>query len=214
MNHEQVGKYIRILCALHQNGRLMRSQIDSICGGITDECILAKLSQDDNGLYYNQRLDNEVEKRKLHSEKQKQNALMRWHKSGNAVAMPLENENEIENDNTKKAEKKIFVPPTLEQVIAYFDEKGYTAEHATRAFNHYDVANWHDAAGKPVKNWKQKMQTNWMKNEGKSAVNVSAKKSAERYTVLQRDEEGKRNFVLDLQTGRKYWICDDDTIKL
>ena len=68
---------------------------------------------------------------------------------------------------TKKVVKKVFTPPTLEQVKGYFADEGYTEETAIRAFNHYDKGNWHDANGKPVKNWKQKLYTNWMKPENK-----------------------------------------------
>jgi hypothetical protein len=58
---------------------------------------LSKFKKDESGLFFNERLETEIIKRKKHSEKQKENALMRWHKSGIAVAMPLENENENEN---------------------------------------------------------------------------------------------------------------------
>jgi hypothetical protein len=95
---EQVGKYIRLLCHLHQHGHLPEKHVKMICGG-HDEDIFAKLTQDGDGLYYQQRLQKEIDKRKAHSEKQKQNALMRWHKNGNAMAMPLINENENENIN-------------------------------------------------------------------------------------------------------------------
>jgi len=68
---------------------------------------------------------------------------------------------------TKKVVKKVFIPPTLDQVKAYFKEEGYNEETAERAFRHYSKGDWHDANGKPVKNWKQKLSTNWMKPENK-----------------------------------------------
>jgi len=68
-----------------------------------------------------------------------------------------------------KSKPKKFTPPELFEVEAFFCEKGYTKDSAHRAFNHYDLANWHDTNGKPVKNWKQKMNTVWFKDENKAS---------------------------------------------
>lgn len=69
-----------------------------------------------------------------------------------------------------------FVPPTVEEVVTYFKTNGYDEEIATRAFNHYDAGNWHDAKGNKVLNWKQKVRTNWMKDDGKIGASKSAPK--------------------------------------
>jgi len=66
---------------------------------------------------------------------------------------------------TKKRKAKKFIPPTLEDVKAYFAEKGYSDMAAERAFNYYEAAGWHDSTGKPVKSWKQKMVGVWFKPE-------------------------------------------------
>lgn len=82
-------------------------------------------------------------------------------------------ENRIEDKRTeekiiKEKKNKIFIPPTKEEVIAYFEECGYRKEVGERAFNYYSSAGWKDSSGKPVKNWKQKMQGVWFKEEHKS----------------------------------------------
>lgn len=76
------------------------------------------------------------------------------------------------NDNNENNDKKIlrkrskeFKAPTLEQVEAYFAEKGYT--NAKKAFDYYETGNWKDSNGNQVKNWKQKMQGVWFKEENK-----------------------------------------------
>ena len=33
----------------------------------------------------------------------------------------------------------------LDEIILYFDEKGYTKESATKMFNYYDCSNWIDS---------------------------------------------------------------------
>ena len=60
-----------------------------------------------------------------------------------------------------------FKPPTLEQVKKYFDEKGYDAQAAERAFLMYDANDWKDSHGNQVKNWKMKMVQVWFKPEHK-----------------------------------------------
>ena len=67
----------------------------------------------------------------------------------------------------KKPKKKVFKPPTVEDVKKYFKENGYTEISGEKAFNFYDTANWHDSRGNKVKNWKQKMQGVWFKDENK-----------------------------------------------
>ncbi len=78
--------------------------------------------------------------------------------------------NKTKQNRTKQSKEKNvkkFTPPELFEVEAFFCEKGYTQLASHRAFNHYDLANWHDTNGKPVKNWKQKMNTVWFKDENK-----------------------------------------------
>lgn len=111
-SNEQVGIYVRILCAQHQHGHLSKSQIQRLCNGISNsddlEEVLNKFKQDSEGKYYNERLDDEILKRRKHSDKQRENANMRWHKTGNANAMPLEDKNEIEIEIENKNDKKIY----------------------------------------------------------------------------------------------------------
>jgi len=64
-----------------------------------------------------------------------------------------------------KGRPVILAPPTLEEVKAYFKEKGYKTDSAIRAFNAYSENNWHDSNNKPVKNWKLKMNNVWFKPE-------------------------------------------------
>jgi len=61
----------------------------------------------------------------------------------------------------KLNKKKEFVPPSEEEVLAYFREKGQPEAKARKAFAHYNNFGWKDSKGTQVKNWKQKMQTNW-----------------------------------------------------
>jgi hypothetical protein len=75
------------------------------------------------------------------------------------------------NGNGKKEEKserkETFIPPVIEEVIVYFTDNGYSKEAGEKAFNYYSLANWHDSKGNKIKNWKQKMNGVWFKEENK-----------------------------------------------
>ena len=70
--------------------------------------------------------------------------------------------------SVSKKNTKVFIAPTPEDVIKYFKANGYDENLASRAFKYYDTANWKDSKGKQVKNWKQKMQGVWFKEENKT----------------------------------------------
>lgn len=72
--------------------------------------------------------------------------------------------------NKKRLNK--FNPPTLSEVENYFFENGYKKEAGAKAFKYYQTGDWKDSAGKQVKNWKQKMQAVWFKDENK--INIKS----------------------------------------
>ena len=76
------------------------------------------------------------------------------------------NKNEKEESNKAKLHKQ----PTINEVKDYFKLHGYLESVAVRAFNYYDVADWKDSKGNKVKNWKQKMQSVWFKDENKIII--------------------------------------------
>jgi hypothetical protein len=77
LTHTQVGKYIRLICAQHQHGRLNEERVIQICGDL-DEAVLEKFQKDENGFYYNIRLETEIQKRKRFSESRRNNIKKRW----------------------------------------------------------------------------------------------------------------------------------------
>jgi hypothetical protein len=73
----------------------------------------------------------------------------------------------IDKQRTKNKET---IEPTIEEVKAYFNEKGYSSDAAVRAYEYYSVNNWKDKSGKKVQNWKQKMIAVWFKPENKKQL--------------------------------------------
>jgi hypothetical protein len=59
---EERGQYISLLCIQHQTGHLSEKTIRLSVGIVSDD-ILSKFKKDENGLFYNERLEIEIEKR-------------------------------------------------------------------------------------------------------------------------------------------------------
>lgn len=74
LNWEDRGKYISILCLMHQQGRMSEETIRFIVGSVSDN-LRSKFSIDDNGLWYNERLETESEKRSKFTESRRLNGL-------------------------------------------------------------------------------------------------------------------------------------------
>lgn len=74
---EQVGRYVRAMCAQKIEGHLTLEQLNTFAKG--DERVLSKFVQDEAGLYYNKRLDKEIKKRAKFSKSQSDKAKKKWH---------------------------------------------------------------------------------------------------------------------------------------
>jgi uncharacterized protein YdaU (DUF1376 family) len=72
MSDEQVGKYIRLLCFQHQHLRMTDEDMLNICKSY-DKQVYAKFIKDENGLYYNERMEKEINARKAYSESRSKN---------------------------------------------------------------------------------------------------------------------------------------------
>src|SRR5690348_8216453 len=70
----EIGQYVRLLCFMHQSGHISKEDMFNICPNISFK-VLAKFKQDSDGLYFNERLEKEIEKRKNYSESRRKNRL-------------------------------------------------------------------------------------------------------------------------------------------
>ena len=108
MTDAQVGKYIRLLCLQHQQGHMTEEDILSVCKK-PDDKIQSKFVQDENGLYYNQKLEEVISERNAFCQSQKEKIEKRWNKngtqSGNTVVLPYNTLN-VNKDNLSNLDKK------------------------------------------------------------------------------------------------------------
>jgi len=95
LTDEQVGKYLRLLMAQHQHGHLTEKQMMQICK-THDPDIFEKFVNDSNGLFFNQRLELEIIKRKTFTESRANN---RRKKEEDTIKIPETHESHVENEN-------------------------------------------------------------------------------------------------------------------
>lgn len=104
MTDEDVGKYIRLLCLQHQKGHLKEKDMLNVCKTFNED-IFSKFKQDDEGNYYNERLEYESNKRKAYSESRRNNRRKKetyeedMKNICNSYEEHMENENINENIN-------------------------------------------------------------------------------------------------------------------
>ena len=77
LNNEQLGVYVRLLMAQHQHGRLTDKQVNFICP-LADPDVLSKFKKDELGLWYNDRLEIEINKRKAFADSRRSNVKKRY----------------------------------------------------------------------------------------------------------------------------------------
>jgi len=168
MTNEQVGLYIRLLCAQHQHGgridtNVLRTQCESITNG---SLVYSKFEHDDTGSF-SVRLDEEMKKRKEKGIKARESVNKRWNKdlydsNTNVLRSEDENENVIKDKKEDKKEstrENQFKKPTQEEISIYLSEKYPTANKnaintfSEKFYNHYDNNGWKVGKNK-MKSWK------------------------------------------------------------
>lgn len=91
MEDEEIGQYIKLLCLQHQKGHLKEKDMLIICKTY-NENIFSKFEQDEDGNYYNKRLEEEIIKRQKYSESRRNNRKKK--------------EKELEKENTYEKDMK------------------------------------------------------------------------------------------------------------
>ena len=92
-------------------------------------------------------------------ERRKKQKLLVSKKSSDKSSDIAVSEEEIEEDKKKKKKyKRVFVPPTLEEVKAYCESRGNKVD-AKQFYDYFTASDWVDSKGNEVKSWKQKIIT-------------------------------------------------------
>lgn len=115
MTYEDKGKYIQILSMMHQQGRMNEETIRLLVGSVS-VMLKNKFKVDEHGLWYNERLESEIDKRRQFTDSRRENGKKggRPRKpSGKPSAEPLGKptqnlpEDEIDNEDVIVISKEI-----------------------------------------------------------------------------------------------------------
>lgn len=170
MTMEERGQYITLLCNQHQSGHIPLGHMLNICKS-NESLVFAKFTKDEKGLYYNERLDVEINKRKSYcasrannkkgiNQHTKQTELIGHttkHMKGHMVNVNV-NENRIVN----ATEINKFIKPTIEEIKDYCLEIKSTI-NAEQFLDYYDSNGWQVGKVK-MKDWKATIR-NWQRKQ-------------------------------------------------
>ncbi len=162
MTDVQVGKYIRLLCLQHQQGHLPESTMLRVCKK-PDADIWSKFQQDENGLFYNQRMDAESQKRHDYNESRRNNKLGKTKNHMKNICSSHEkhmgNGNGIRN-----------IPPLIEDVKDYCKERGNRVDPSVW-YDFYASKNWMVGKNK-MTDWKASVRT-WERKRNQQGAQSS-----------------------------------------
>ena len=125
MEDEQVGRYIRLLCLQHQKGHLSERTMLRICRGHDDE-VFSKFEQDDDGKFYNVRMEEEIVRRQNYSESRSKNRSGKTKKDKKNISKTyqkhIENVNVNVNRNVIKEENKKSYAEFVKMTATEYEE--------------------------------------------------------------------------------------------
>ena len=211
MTDEEIGQYIKLLCLQHQKGHLKEKEMLSICKTY-NENIFSKFKKDEEGNYYNERLEYEANKRKAYSESRRNNRKKKTYEEDmknicNTYEEHMENENININKNIilnkdnrkrgskgKKEEEKIHFAEFVSMTNAEYEKliSTYGKNTADQCIEKLD--NYKGSSGKTYKSDYRAIRS-WVVDEIKKKGNNTSTKGSmndfkELWEEAQNDETG------------------------
>lgn len=182
MTMEERGQYITLLCLQHQKGHMSMTEMEMVVGKVANN-VLMHFKCDSNGLYYNERTEEELVKRNAYSESRRANRNRPNKSHMNLICdsyeshmssvcddyendmsslcepyekhMENENENENEYDNDNKNENKSLdvFIPPTLQEVRDYARKNGILCDHKKFFDTFSKEGWKDDKGEQVRDW-------------------------------------------------------------
>ena len=116
------GRYITLLCEQHQNGHIPQFRFDDVCG--TERPLLrAKFKKDDNGFWYNERMEIETLKRKAFCQSRRDSINKRYVRSTHVDTHVVHTKVRMENENDNGISTSLDVPLSFNSFWAIYPKK-------------------------------------------------------------------------------------------
>lgn len=125
LSWEDRGKYISVLCLMHQQGRMSEETIRFLVGSISVS-LKAKFRIDENGLWYSRRLELEAQKRNTFTESRRNNGNLGGRpKKEKPTGKPKRNHKHNHMGNHMGNEDEIVIENKNDNAIRPFDSKKF-----------------------------------------------------------------------------------------
>lgn len=169
MTKEEKGAYVDLLMMQFNIGHMPEHMCEQTCDKSTLlwHKVRHKFVQDEDGKWYNVRLEEEKNKRKNYVNSRRENSLRKNKKTNkkkkhmnNHMYEHTENENINKNINNNSNKVVTFKKPKVIEVVEYFREKGHESE-AEIFYDFYESKGWMVGKNK-MKSWKS-AANNWMR---------------------------------------------------
>lgn len=162
MTFEEKGAYMDLLMMQFNRGHMSGHMIGQTVGQLWDK-LQDKFQKDDKGLWFNERLEIEQNKRKAFTNSRRNNlkGVNQYSKNEGHTTNRMENVNENRNINVVSFEKSEKLLPTIEEFLIYAEEITGVAFYRLKPalvlkFESWKVNDWHTGGKKSrkIKNWK------------------------------------------------------------
>lgn len=123
------------------------------------------------------------------------NKKMETLKNENTQAQNFENQSKKmkEMNNSNPEPNPNTIPPSLEHLIIYFNEKEFSATEAEKFFNYFESNGWLVGGKSPMKDWKAGAR-NWMLNAKKFNQNRAKPVSQSQPTPGKLQTDSRKNY--------------------
>ncbi|MGP8217053.1 MAG: hypothetical protein ACLQQ4_15905 [Bacteroidia bacterium] len=161
---EDRGKYITLLCYMHRYGRMTGEMAKQLVGDVSKP-LRAKFRVDENGCWYNIRLEKEIKAREKFIKSRRSNGNKGGRPRAGAIhESPLQ--------------------PSHEQVKACFMSKGLpepeSEYESVKFMAYYSARGWKTSSGVAIVNWKAAV-TNWILHRNQFMKNKQQKTLTEQW---------------------------------
>jgi uncharacterized protein YdaU (DUF1376 family) len=169
MTFEEKGAYIELLMMQFNRGHMTSHMIGQTVGQLWDK-VQDKFKIDSEGLYFNERLDIEKDKRKAFTESRRNNinGENQYTKKGGHLNGHMTSHMEDGNEIVNVDKNKKFKIPEIEEITKYCQERKNSV-NPQKFLNHYISNGWMVGKNK-MKDWKAAIRT-WENSQYNLSIN-------------------------------------------
>ena len=134
---EERGQYITLICLQHQKGHLSSKMISLAVGAVSPD-VMSKLKQDDDGLYYIKRVDEEIAKRVAFAESRRING-MKGGRPKKPSGKPNDKPNDKPSENLAENDNINIIINKLKNILVNYHKRDFS------------IRNWRDSVDKMLR---------------------------------------------------------------